>query len=202
MPRQLSERNRRRILEAARLLFGTRGFHATSVSDIARELSMGHGTVYRYFESKETMLEQVVAEALGKVTSVTLGRDPTSPTTLAEHAAQVDALGRELFASFMHDAAGVRLVFDEAPALGSSVRRRAEGALAHFAAFTRAYLDNGVARGYLRPDCDTEAAALALSAVVFEGIRATVAAADPQAEADRWIRTYQMLASGLAHRYR
>jgi len=200
MARQLQQKTRRRILEAARHLFGTQGYPHTSIAHIAAELHMGHGTFYRYFANKRDILEHVVAEALGKITSVTFGKDPTSPRDIAEHAQQVDAIGREIFAAFMHDSAGVRLVFYEGPGIDDATRDRIADAFRHFSDFTAAYLQNGVDRGYLRPDMHVPTVAAALSAIVFDGVRQLADASDPAAEADKWIATYQMLASGLAAR--
>jgi AcrR family transcriptional regulator len=44
------------ILEAALDLFAERGFHGTAVPLIAERAGVGAGTVYRYFESKEAIV--------------------------------------------------------------------------------------------------------------------------------------------------
>ncbi len=38
------EATRQRLLDAAERLFGTRGFHDTSIVEITREAGVGHGT--------------------------------------------------------------------------------------------------------------------------------------------------------------
>jgi AcrR family transcriptional regulator len=43
------------ILQAALATFAVRGFHGTTVPEIAAEASVGAGTLYRYFESKEAL---------------------------------------------------------------------------------------------------------------------------------------------------
>jgi AcrR family transcriptional regulator len=47
---------REAILDAALTLFAERGFHGTSVPDIARLAKVGAGTIYRYFEGKEALV--------------------------------------------------------------------------------------------------------------------------------------------------
>src|SRR5262245_2337940 len=47
---------REAILEAALELFAERGFHGTAVPLIADKAGIGAGTVYRYFESKEAIV--------------------------------------------------------------------------------------------------------------------------------------------------
>lgn len=50
---------RERILEAALECFAERGFHGTPVPDIAARAKVGAGTIYRYFESKEALVNAV-----------------------------------------------------------------------------------------------------------------------------------------------
>ncbi|MDQ3036924.1 MAG: TetR family transcriptional regulator [Myxococcota bacterium] len=47
---------REAILEAALDLFGERGFHGTAVPLVAERAKVGAGTIYRYFESKEQLV--------------------------------------------------------------------------------------------------------------------------------------------------
>jgi TetR/AcrR family transcriptional repressor of nem operon len=48
--------NRQRIVDSAWQLFWRRGYHATSVADIAQLAGVPKGSVYNYFESKEALL--------------------------------------------------------------------------------------------------------------------------------------------------
>ncbi len=47
---------RERILEAALELFTERGFHGTAMPLVAERAGVGAGTIYRYFESKEALV--------------------------------------------------------------------------------------------------------------------------------------------------
>lgn len=62
MARERDEGKRQAILGAAKRLFAARGFHGTSVSDIARETDLPIGSLYTYFESKEDLLRCVIDE--------------------------------------------------------------------------------------------------------------------------------------------
>src|SRR5262249_46992573 len=44
------------ILAASLELFAERGFHGTTVPEVAQKARVGAGTVYRYFESKEALV--------------------------------------------------------------------------------------------------------------------------------------------------
>ncbi len=47
---------RERILNAALVLFNERGFHGTPMPLVAEEAGVAAGTIYRYFESKEALV--------------------------------------------------------------------------------------------------------------------------------------------------
>jgi AcrR family transcriptional regulator len=52
------------ILRAAREVFFRRGFHTVTVDDIAAAAEVGKGTVYLYFDTKETILAHLLLEGL------------------------------------------------------------------------------------------------------------------------------------------
>lgn len=55
-------RKRQQILEGARKVFHANGFDAASMNDIARVAGVSKGTLYVYFESKERLFLDLVAE--------------------------------------------------------------------------------------------------------------------------------------------
>jgi len=46
---------RNQILEAAASVFAAKGFHPTTIKDIAKEAGIADGTIYNYFESDAPM---------------------------------------------------------------------------------------------------------------------------------------------------
>ena len=48
------------ILDAADYLFFTQGYHATTISDIAKKMGVAQGMLYYYFKSKEEVLETLL----------------------------------------------------------------------------------------------------------------------------------------------
>ena len=62
---KVQEERRRQILQAAVRAFAEKGYHATRVSDIAKEAGVAYGLVYHYYESKETLLEAIFKETWG-----------------------------------------------------------------------------------------------------------------------------------------
>jgi len=59
MPRS-REPTRRRILDAAYLLFRARGYARVSVEDIAATATVTKRTLYRHFESKDVIVEEIL----------------------------------------------------------------------------------------------------------------------------------------------
>ena len=56
-----------RILQAALTLFAERGFHGTAVPEVAKQAGVGAGTIYRYFEHKEDLVNAVFRHAKHKL---------------------------------------------------------------------------------------------------------------------------------------
>jgi AcrR family transcriptional regulator len=67
--RRDAERNRQRILDAARIVFAERGLRA-SHDDIAREAGVGVGTVYRRFPDKEQLIDALFEEGMEEIAGV------------------------------------------------------------------------------------------------------------------------------------
>lgn len=50
------------VLDAAMIVFANKGFHQTHVDDIAELAGVAKGTVYRYFDSKEDILKEIIRD--------------------------------------------------------------------------------------------------------------------------------------------
>src|SRR5690242_16730812 len=61
-PASLDSDKRRQILEGARAVFLAQGFDAASMGEIARTAGVSKGTLYVYFDSKETLFQAIVQE--------------------------------------------------------------------------------------------------------------------------------------------
>ena len=64
-----AERNRQRLLHAAREVFATRGLDVT-LDEIARHAGVGTGTAYRRFANKNALIEELMVDRLGDVEAV------------------------------------------------------------------------------------------------------------------------------------
>src|SRR5579863_2179624 len=65
-PRADAQRNRERILDVARLAFARHGANA-SLDDVAKQVGVGPGTLYRHFPTREDLLQAVYRAELEKL---------------------------------------------------------------------------------------------------------------------------------------
>jgi AcrR family transcriptional regulator len=85
-------RNRRALIDAARIVFERDGFVRARVTDIADEAGLAHGSFYSHFESKEqvfaAVLEEVQEEMLhpGPAASAADDSDPVAVVEAANRA--------------------------------------------------------------------------------------------------------------------
>jgi AcrR family transcriptional regulator len=66
------------LLRVATRLFRERGFHATSMQDLAEALAMNRGSLYHYIDSKDDLLWTIVVDALDRL------RDAVAPALAAD----------------------------------------------------------------------------------------------------------------------
>jgi AcrR family transcriptional regulator len=100
------------LLHAAGMLFAERGIHATRVADITDEIDLGKGAFYNYFESKDALVTELVAEGLGILEEQYLARlDPDDDAS-----ARVGRVVR-LHADFFDEHPHFALLLDQARGL-------------------------------------------------------------------------------------
>jgi len=78
--RPLVDDKRRRILDAALGVFAAKGYHGTAVPEVAGAAGVGTGTLYRYFATKEALVNEVYRDAKAKLRAALIeGIDVTAP---------------------------------------------------------------------------------------------------------------------------
>ncbi|MEJ5186780.1 MAG: TetR/AcrR family transcriptional regulator [Candidatus Geothermincolales bacterium] len=98
MPRRenpLKDERERQIKEAALRLFSEKGFHDTTVQDIAEEAGLGKGTIYWYWDSKEDLAFSLVEDMLSAFLD------------LVRRAEEWDLPFREKFRVLVHEASAL-----------------------------------------------------------------------------------------------
>ena len=111
-----SDQTRKKIYDAAMLLFGQRGAETVSVNDICKEAGVAVGTFYYYYKTKEELYlqaEQVVYDMVESIFPST--QSDVSPKTFvreffADYARQNQTMGTDGIARLRHD----RYMYNEA----------------------------------------------------------------------------------------
>jgi len=153
---------RRQILAAAEACFARRGFHAATMPDICAEAGLSPGTVYRYFRSKDELVEAIVEEDRAESLEL-LETNAARPDPLAAIFETVDGTLREL--GKPGAAALVVEVCAEAarnPRVGEVVRRHDESVFGRLEVVLR----RGQALGEIDPDLEPAATARLLAALI------------------------------------
>lgn len=185
MPKVTSEyraERRAQIMAAARRCFVRNGFHASSMQDLVAEAGMSSGAMYRYFASKEAVIEAIAADNLDQVVAVLARAIDAGASPQAALAAVLE------FVTVRHDEDGFAaiavLVWSEAlrnPALAAHLRDAIGTALATLSGHGA----TGGTPATGDDDAQSEAAALAdVLLCVLPGYLMRLAVGGPQAVAN------------------
>ena len=63
--KEIREKTKQSIIDAGLKLFAQRGFHGTSIADIAKEAGVSKGLAYNYFKSKSELAEAILTQIHG-----------------------------------------------------------------------------------------------------------------------------------------
>lgn len=162
---------RQEIIDTAFARFAEKGYHATGIADIARELGIGHGTFYRYFSNKRDIIDHVIDDLAARITDA-LGTEnaPEAAATLDEYRAQLDRIGAALTRILLADRRVAQLLLFHATGIDDELTHRLYGLLDTADALTAGYLEHGVELGYLRADLDTMNTARAVTGMLLAGL--------------------------------
>lgn len=164
---ELAARRRQEIIEASYEVFTEKGYQAAGIADIAQKLDIGHGTFYRYFESKRDVLDAVVDYGVERfISAVELDAPPEGAETLEAFAAQLTRISERVFELVDTEPGLVQVIMMEATSIDEELTQRLMGLMDTVGAMTAIYLRHGVEKGFLRKDIDTEVVAHGLAALV------------------------------------
>lgn len=138
-----ARRNRERIIESAREVFGESGAEA-QIDDVARRAGVGVGTVYRHFPTKEALMVELVRQKfrlLGDIAREALDREGDPFDVLADLLRRsAEAAARD--AALQHALSG----------LGEHIWEQAESERLELVELTEVLLARARASGTMRPD--------------------------------------------------
>ncbi|MGO1117225.1 TetR/AcrR family transcriptional regulator [Rhodovibrionaceae bacterium A322] len=152
-----------RLIEAAIVEFGQRGFHEASVDSITQRAACAQGTFYIYFASKEELFRTALAQMGQQVRS-----HLTQEMDRAENRLEAERLGLEAFVSFVRANPGLYRLVMEAQFVDEAAYQQ------YFMDFGRAYaakLDEAVAQGEITEGPGEERAWAIMGISLFMGLR-------------------------------
>lgn len=146
--------------EAATRLFRQRGFHATSMQDLAEELGMNRGSLYHYIEAKDDLLWAIVDGAMERL-DVAVRPILEGPGPIPERLAHAIAAHLAFAAEHGDELALVQI---ELRALAPERRLQLVARRDAYEAAWREAIRQGVADGSIRP-VDVRLASIAILSV-------------------------------------
>lgn len=159
MPKELipatarGEATRRKLLAAAEIEIGERGFHAASVGSITTRADVGQGTFYLYFHSKEEIFINLVRDIGRRLRKRMAEAVADAPDRLS-----AERRGLEAFFAFAHQHPGLYRIVQEAQFVDEAVFRE------YYEKIATGYakdLGDAAARGEISPgDSDVRAWAI------------------------------------------
>ena len=118
------------IMAAAKEVFARKGFHDTTIADIAKQAGLAYGSIYWYFDSKDELFHALMAveedalrSHLAAAVAALQGTDGAAPFRTAVQAT---------FEFFEADKATVKLLFRDAYALGDGFEKHLGGIYERF----------------------------------------------------------------------
>lgn len=192
MPRVLPEYlelRRRQIIEAAAACFDREGFHRTSMQDICREAELSPGAIYRYFRSKEEIIEAMGEEHLRRdLELIEAARRQEDTLEVFEE------LARLFFNRFQLENAACDVeLYAEAlrnETIRETLKKGSDGIRESF----KAVIQRAQERREIKPSLDPDAVARAFMAL-FGGF-VLQKAVDPDADIEAYTRVVMSLANG------
>ncbi len=170
---------RRRLLDAAKVLFSEIGYEATTFADLAAEAGVGRTTIYEYFSDKEDLLASLVEGELPATITEMLSRLPEGSSGVDRLA----ALARAMVEFVATDATLGLLLHREVPRLGLDSKHRVEQAHLDLIHEFVSLIREGVAAGHLR-SLPVDVMGRIVQDIIMSGAKVLIDAEDPQARLD------------------
>ncbi len=133
---------RQALLQAARDVFASKGYHDAKVDDICVAANVAKGTYYLYFKDKRAVLEELVDGLFGRIATAILRVDVESDVR-----SQVQHNIRAIVAVFLDDPALTRILLSYAAGLDPAFVRKIGSFYAGVRGMLRSALEEGQRMG-------------------------------------------------------
>ena len=167
MPRVKKPDTRDNILREARILFGEKGFHDTSVSDIIGQVGLSQGSFYNYFKSKNDIFKTILLEFVAQIKQISVDIPVESVRGRLSYIYKVYKMSRRLEEIFGRDVNLTKIFFWEAVGISEEYNEIIDDANRFMTAYCRSYLERGQELNILRTGISTELTAGATIGMVL-----------------------------------
>ncbi|MBI0584056.1 MAG: TetR/AcrR family transcriptional regulator [Methanomassiliicoccus sp.] len=182
---------RNSIMHAAMDLFRERGYHATTMEQIADRLGVSKATLYTYYKSKEDLLVTAIKDAPSTIMSVM--RESLSRSDILDQSGSffdgmmdiVRSYSPGLFFEVMSEASRNEVIRD-------AVNEDAESTVTVIVDLLEEQRENG----RLRPDLDLEALARGMSSLYYGLIASLILDSDEKKARKAWTASIECMVAG------
>lgn len=144
---QKSSERRDEILDAAGQLFSRRGFHATSMRDLARAVNLQGGSLYAHISSKEELLFELVNRAASEF----IASAEAVPTSLPARE-RIRRLVRGHLEVVVHELPNATVFFHEWKFLSPDLQAKVRELRDRYEAHWRRAIEDGAKSGEFSPE--------------------------------------------------
>lgn len=146
---------RQKLLDAAKKMFASKGYHNTIVSDIVKMAGVGQGTFYRNFIDKRDIFETLLNELTERLFLSFAAMNSEPPQNGLEYReASVKAI-KNMIEVVMSNREMVTVFVKEAITVDKGLERKIYELQMRFAQVAKYYLDYAILKGYARK-CDSD----------------------------------------------
>ncbi|HBR29825.1 MAG TPA: hypothetical protein DD734_02760 [Firmicutes bacterium] len=157
------QETKERILQAALVVFGEKGYHPATMAEIAEAARVGKGTLYWHFSSKEDlfygMIAQLAQEINVKLRSILTTERPFPDLLLV--------FIKEFLNSFDHHRDLTQLNMSMTQGLSNELREKLMLWHEQFLAINTELIELGLKLGFFRPDLEVKSVVTAFTGILF-----------------------------------
>jgi len=191
-----AERTRNFIIETTAGIFNTKGYAATSMSDITEATGLTKGSIYGNFENKEEVCLAVFDYNLGKVNKIIQQRMQAANTYFDKLMAYVTVYDRFSNNSFPQGGCPILNTAIEADDTNVVLKEKAAAAIVKWKKNVEEIIKKGIQAGEFKEITDPAQFALSMIALIEGGIM-IAKVTNSQGSFDKILKTVEVLISQI-----
>jgi AcrR family transcriptional regulator len=164
--RELTEKRRKQILDAALKVFAAKGFDRATIADVAREAKIAEGSIYNYFKSKGDLLigipRQVIQAPFESLGTIALAGSPEE---------KLASVARVVLAEIRQNSHVFRILISALPNMSKKLRQQyLQQVILYATGMLQARFQELIDRGVFRKELNSTILARAFVGMFFPTI--------------------------------